>query len=149
MWMVTQVSDVVLKETWIRPKKIPLLPEMRMTKKILIRAAAKKIFINFTDFFKWSLHLKNFSSSTFLCWKTKGPLLLKEKKCKFVRRNLLWKFFCFCMFFETKNIFSYTLNLSAWVGDKKFFTRSISGNNLMSKLKTYYFVKPENFRKFH
>ena len=36
-------------------------------------------------------------------------------------------FVCAC-FFETKNIFSYTFDLSGQVGDKKFLTRPISGN---------------------
>ena len=84
---------------------------MRVTKNIFIRAAAKKFFINLIDFSKQSLHLKNYSNSTFLCWKTKSTIFyfLKGKKRKFVRINLLVEFFLFvCVFFETKNTNSHT-----------------------------------------
>ena len=60
----------------------------------------KKFFINLSEFFKQSLHLKNYSNSTFLCSKTKSPIFycLKGKR-KFVRINLLVEFFCLCVFF--------------------------------------------------
>ena len=35
--------------------------------KNLHRAAAKNFFINLIEFFKSSLHLKNYSNTTFLC----------------------------------------------------------------------------------
>ena len=55
---------------------------MRMTRKIFIQAAVKNFFINLIEFFKWSLHLKDYSNSTFLSWKTKSPTFycLKRKK---------------------------------------------------------------------
>ena len=46
---------------------IPLLPEMRVTKIIFNRAAAKKNFYQLIEFFKQSLDLKNYSGSSFLC----------------------------------------------------------------------------------
>ena len=53
----------------LRPKEIILLfPEIPVTKKIFNSVAAKKLFfINLVEFFKQSLHLKNYSISTFLC----------------------------------------------------------------------------------
>ena len=53
---------------------------MRVTKKIFTWAAASSIFLdNVIDFFKQSLHLKNYSNSTFLCWKTKKKSAEKQK----------------------------------------------------------------------
>ena len=94
----------------LRPKEIILLfPEIPVTNKIFFnRVAAKKtFFINLVEFFKQSLHLKNYSNSTFLCWKTKSPIFycLKEKKRKFGRISLLVEIFGLCVcFFQTKNI---------------------------------------------
>ena len=49
-------------------KKIILFfPKMRVTKKFLTWAAAKKIFIDLIEFFNQSLHFKNNPNSTFLC----------------------------------------------------------------------------------
>ena len=48
----------------------------------------------------------------------------REKKHKFVRMNLL-----VCFYELKKNIFSHTLDIPGWVGDKKIFTRPISGSN--------------------
>ena len=103
-WIIWDRQEII-----IRPKKILLFPEMRVTKKIFTRAAAKKsFFINLIDFFKWSLHLKNYS----LCWKIKSPIFyfFKGKKRRFVRINLLVDFFvCVCVFFlNKKRIYSYT-----------------------------------------
>ena len=101
-------------------------------KKIFTRAAAKKFFINLIEFFEQSLHLKNYSNSTFLFWKTKNPVYycLKGKIRKFVRINLLLEIFLFvCMsFWNKKYVFSYILDLCERVGDKKIFTRPIYGN---------------------
>ena len=78
------------------------------------------------------MHLKNFSNSTFLCWKAKSPIFycLKRKKRKFVPINLLVEIFLFCMcvFWNKKYILSYTFNLCGRVGDKKIFIRPNSGN---------------------
>ena len=53
----------------IRSKgKILLSREMRVTRKIFIRAAAIFFVINLTEFLKLSLHLKNYSNSNFFCW---------------------------------------------------------------------------------
>ena len=66
----------------------------------------KKFFINLSECFKQSLHLKNYSNSIFLCSKTKSPIFycLKGKR-KFVRINLLVEFFCLCVFFWNKKIY--------------------------------------------
>ena len=57
---------------------------MRVTKKIFTWAAASSIFLdNVIDFFKQSLHLKNYSNSTFLCWKTKKKKRWKTKSPNF------------------------------------------------------------------
>ena len=55
-------------------------------------------------------------------------LFFEEKKRKFVRINLLMEICFVRVFFETKNIFSYTFDLCGRVGDKKIFIRPISGN---------------------
>ena len=77
---------------FLRPKKIILLfPEMRKCcwrKKSSPRWPRKKIFLaNLIELFKYTLHLKNYSNSTFLCWKTKNPILyfFAGKKRKFFR----------------------------------------------------------------
>ena len=51
----------------------------------------ENFFINLIEFFKQSVHLKNYSNSTFLFGKTKSPIFycLKERKREFVRINLL------------------------------------------------------------
>ena len=53
----------------------------------------KSIFFknNFIRFLKSSLHLKNYSNSTFHCWKTRSPTFdcLNRKKGNFIRVNLL------------------------------------------------------------
>ena len=72
-----------------------------------------------------SLHLKNYSNRTFLCWKTNISVFysLKGKNHKFVRINLLVElFFCFYVcFFETKNIYSHTHSTNVCrVGEKTF-----------------------------
>ena len=85
----------------------------------------KYFFINLTEFFKQSLHLKNYSNNTFLCWKTKSHIFycLKGKRRKFIQMNLLVEIFLFvCVFFwNEKCIFSYTFGLCRRVDDKKFF----------------------------
>ena len=93
----------------LRPKEIILLfPEIPVTNKIFFnRVAAKKtFFINLVEFFKQSLHLKNYSNSTFLCWKTKSPIFyfFKRKKRKFTQINLLVAiFFVYvCLFLKQK-----------------------------------------------
>ena len=71
-----------------------------------------------------SLHLKNCSNNTFLCWKTKSPIFyfLKRKKLKFVQINLLVEILFVCVYvcLKQKNIFSYTFDLGGRVRDKKF-----------------------------
>ena len=108
----------------IRPKKIILLfPEMPVKKKIFTSAVAKKI-IHLIEFFKQSLHLKYYSNSDFLCWKTKSPIFycLKGKKRKFVGTNLLVEIIlCVCVFFKQKCIFSYTFHWCRRVGEKTNF----------------------------
>ena len=53
---------------------------MRVKKKIFTWAAANSFFlVNVIDFFKQSLHLKNYSNSTFLCWKIKKKALKNKK----------------------------------------------------------------------
>ena len=93
----------------------------------------KKKNYQLTESFKQSLHLKNYSNITFLCWKAKSPIFycIKGKKHKFVQINLIVKFFCLSMsFFETKNMYSHTHStFAAGVGDKKIFAWPISGNN--------------------
>ena len=99
-----------------------LFPEMRVTKKIFTWAAASSVFlVNVIDFFKQSLHLKNYSHITFRCWKTKSPIFycLKAKKCKFVRINLLVEIFLFVYVFLKQKIFSYTLEICVRKCDKK------------------------------
>ena len=121
-WIIWDRQEII-----IRPKKILLFPEMRVTKKIFTWAAAKKsFFINLIDFFKWSLHLKNYS----LSWKIKSPIFyfFKGKKRRFVRINLLVDFFvCVCVFFKQKTYILIHMTCGL-VGDKKIFTQPISGN---------------------
>ena len=53
--------------TYLRPRKeILLFSEMQVTKKIFIRTAAKSFFNQF-EFSRYSLHLKDYSNSPFLC----------------------------------------------------------------------------------
>ena len=87
---------------------------MRVTKKIFTQTTSKTVFIKLIEFFKQSLHLKSYSNSTFLFWKTKSPIFycLSGKKCKFERINLLVEFFficvcvcvCVCVFFFKQKI---------------------------------------------
>ena len=61
---------------------------MRVTRKIFTRAATNLFFLtNLT----LSLHWKDYSNSTFLCWKTKSPIFyyLKRKKRQVVWINFL------------------------------------------------------------
>ena len=51
---------------------------MRVTKKIFTRAAAILFLIKIIEFFIKSLHLKNYSNSIFLFWKTKNPSLISK-----------------------------------------------------------------------
>ena len=99
-----------------------------MTKKVFTRVAAEFFFINLTEFFKQSLHLKNYSISTFLGWKTKSLIFhcsMGENR-KFLRINLLVEIFClYVNFFETKNIYSHTH--STYAAGYKIFTWPISG----------------------
>ena len=93
---------------------------MRVTKKIFTRAATKKKLFNWIFYMKFTL--KNYSNSTFLCWKTKSPnfyCLNGKKICtnEFASRIL---FVCVCVFWNKKYIFSNTFDLCGWVGDKKF-----------------------------
>ena len=74
-------------------KKILLLLQMRLMKKIFTRAAAKlfnQIFNQF-KFFAGSWCLKNYSNNTFLCWKRKSPIFYCSKRNKYqlVGINLL------------------------------------------------------------
>ena len=71
----------LFESTWhiLFRKIIHLFPEMRVTKKIFNRAAANFFFINLIELFQ-RLHLKNYSNSTFLCWKKDPYLLLFEGK---------------------------------------------------------------------
>ena len=67
-------------------------------------------------------------TAIFFFEKQKTPIFYclkgKIRTNKFAGGNV---FVCVC-FFETKNRFSYTFDLSGQVGDKNFFTRPISGN---------------------
>ena len=77
------------KRFGIRQKrKILLFLEMEVTRKMFCQIFFVTSLIGF---FKWSLHLKSYSNSTFLCWKTKSPILCssKRKKHKFVWINFL------------------------------------------------------------
>ena len=127
----TQLVNFNFVHILVRSKKVTLVSEMRMTKEIFTWAVAKNFFINLTEFFKQSLHLKNYSNNTFLSWKTKSHIFycLKGKRRKFIRMNLLVKIFFVCVFFWSKKcIFSYTFDLCGRVDDKKFFTQPISGS---------------------
>ena len=113
LWVPTWTLTLA---TLIRPKKIMLLfPEKRRRKKFLPGRPQKNNIL-------FELYLKNYSDNTFRCWKTKS--------LKFVTINLLAEFvFLLCVvFWKKKYIFSYTIDLCERVGDKKNFTRPISGN---------------------
>ena len=142
-WKILCSVTFMQKLSALDKKIILLFPEMRVTENIFIRATAKKKKKpktnqkkkknQFNWIFKIKFTLKNYSNSTFLCWKTKSPIFhfLKGKKRKLVRINLLVDFFlfvCVCFFLNNKFIFSYTFDLCQPVGDIQIFTRPIAGN---------------------
>ena len=84
-------------------------------KKKITELSQKNILISLIEFSKQSLHLENYSNSTFLYWKTKSIIFysLKGKKRIFVQINRPVEFFLFACFFETKNIYSHTHSTNA------------------------------------
>ena len=82
------------------PKKFSCFPKCGWQKKSSPERPQKKYFLmNLIEFFKLSLHLKNYSNSTFLC--------LKTKSFTFQGWIPLQKFFYWHeKFFETWNHFS-------------------------------------------
>ena len=60
-------------------KKKLLFPKMQLTKKAFSRSSQKNFIINLIKFSKQMLHLKDYYSSTFLCWKTKSPFFYSLK----------------------------------------------------------------------
>ena len=81
-WMLIFL-EIFVHTLRVKAKNLILFfPEMRVTKKISTRAAAKKFFFNFS---KQRLHLKSYSNSIFLCWKAKSPVVycLKGKNVHF------------------------------------------------------------------
>ena len=75
-----------------RPKrKVLLFPEMRVTRKMFTRAAANLFFQSILlNFLNKVYTKKNYSNSTFLCWKTRSPTFYfsKSRKRQFFWTNL-------------------------------------------------------------
>ena len=91
-----------------------------------LHPGGRKKFFSSIEFLE-SLHLKNYSNSTFPRWKTKSPIFycLKGKKRNFVRINLLVEIFLFVRdFLKQKYIFLYAFSLWGRVGDKTRLSRS-------------------------
>ena len=109
---------------------ILLFPKLWLTVKILTWVAAKNFFfINLIKFFKAILHLKTTLTALFFVEKQKNlSFIVWRTKCKFVRINLLVEIFFVCVFSWNKKYVLYTFDLCGRVGDKKNFTRPISGN---------------------
>ena len=61
-WKAKKNNTLVSEIAGGKKKSSPGLPE-------------KSFFINLIELFKHSLNLKNYSNSTFLCWKTKSSIL--------------------------------------------------------------------------
>ena len=97
------------------------------------RKIKSSIQLNFLHkVYHMSLHLKNYSNRTFLCWKTNISVLysLKGKKYKFVRINLLVELFfvSVCVFLKQKIYILIHIRLMCAGRWKNISTRPTSGN---------------------
>ena len=84
-------------------------------KKNLQQGGLKFTFLtNLIEIFKWSLHSKNYSNNTFLCWKTRSSSFYcsKRKKRQFVQINLLVENH-FNSEFYWQNVFDYRLKIQS------------------------------------
>ena len=80
-----QIAKIVSNFVFTRTKiKILLFHENANDEKNFAQAAANLFFLtNLIEFFKQPLHFKNYSNSTFICWKTKSSTFYGSQRKNF------------------------------------------------------------------